>query len=217
MKRALFLSALLVPSIAIAACSGGVVPVAQDAADGGSAGSSSGTSGTSSSGSSGASSSGSSGTSGASGSGSSGASSSGSSGALDGGKACPADAGGNSCFCGDLVCKDGQWTCGPCSTDGGAGTCSPACESGKVCVKDQVVGGAIVFPDDAGTCPAGRHFVADHCEQDPTYACAAYPSGCTGLALTCTCAASICTSQSSCSFTCESTSPGQVNCLCQTP
>jgi hypothetical protein len=205
-NRALFLFTLAIPAFAVAACSGGILPVAQDGADSGvDGGGGGGSSGTSSGGSS---SGGSSGT-------SSGGSSSGgsSSGGLDGGGACPADAGGNACLCGPLICVAGQWTCGSCNLDAGAAECNPPCGVGSVCVKDQVNGGAVFLLQDGGTCPAGRHPNGDHCDRDPTFACAPAPS----CALDCTCAATLCTGQSSCGYTCESTTSSQVNCACNVP
>jgi hypothetical protein len=84
-------------------------------------------------------------------------------------------------------------------------------------VKDQIVGGVVLPPDDAGACPAGTHFNGNYCERDPTYACMPTPAACAGGTLDCTCAGTLCTSQNACGYTCQSTAPGQVNCLCAVP
>jgi hypothetical protein len=102
--------------------------------------------------------------------------------------------------------------------DAGASGCVPACNPNQVCVSDQVIGGAFIAPDDAGACPPGRHPVADHCENDPTFACAPYPVACTSaLLFDCSCAASVCTSQSSCPYQCQSATEAQVDCICPVP
>jgi hypothetical protein len=100
--------------------------------------------------------------------------------------------------------------------DGGTSGCNPSCKADEICVSDQVVGGAFLPPDDAGACPPGRHVVGNHCENDPTYSCSKAPTGCVG-AIDCTCAATLCTSQNSCPYQCQSASTEQVNCVCPVP
>jgi hypothetical protein len=107
------------------------------------------------------------------------------------------------------------------TTDGDAGTC-PTCDPGSVCVEDQTSGGALVLPDDAGDCPAGR--VATDagmtriCQVEPTFHCAMLPSACatapgsTAIAH-CTCAPSLCSGEGMCS----DLSPTLVECLLLAP
>lgn len=106
-----------------------------------------------------------------------------------------------------------------CFSEGDAGSagCSPACSGNQVCAKYQILGGAVVEVDDAGTCPAGSHPNGTLCERDPAYECVAKPGACGPGQLDCGCAETICTSKSSCPFTCASTTSTQINCDCQTP
>jgi hypothetical protein len=122
---------------------------------------------------------------------------------------CP---GSGECKCGVPECVDGAWTCP--ST---CGECEPPCGTGQVCVRDQFMGGPYFPVDDAGQCPPGRHPVNGQCVSDPAYACAAMPSTCTGGMLDCSCAGGLCLLQQSCPYQCESTQPGQVNCICLAP
>ncbi len=94
--------------------------------------------------------------------------------------------------------------------------CTPPCGPGSVCVRDQVVGGALVLPDDAGACPVGRHLTGDRCERDPTFSCAATPAQCSG-AVDCSCAATLCTQQGSCPYQCTSATSTEVECTCPVP
>jgi hypothetical protein len=103
------------------------------------------------------------------------------------------------------------------TTDGGGSGCSPACKSGDVCVSDQVIGGAFITPDDAGACPPGRHVEGIRCENDPTYHCVTSPPSCAGGAIDCTCASTVCSSQSSCPYLCQSATSTQINCVCPVP
>ena len=75
--------------------------------------------------------------------------------------------------------------------DGGM-TCSPACGAGAVCVGTGTLGGAVIVPDDAGVCPSGTHNAGTTCENDLGYACMPIPGACTGGAVTCTCASTLC-------------------------
>jgi hypothetical protein len=101
---------------------------------------------------------------------------------------------------------------------GGTSGCVPACSNGQVCVSDQIVGGAFVSPDDAGACPPNQHRVNNQCVNDPTYHCLATPPECAGAPVfDCSCASSLCTSQSTCGFQCKSASETQVDCLCALP
>jgi hypothetical protein len=79
--------------------------------------------------------------------------------------------------------------------DGGSrsGHCtSTSCASPELCVQSQVAGGAVIFPDDAGACPAGREVGASgHCDDIPTYTCVQRPAACTG-AISCACASALC-------------------------
>jgi hypothetical protein len=136
----------------------------------------------------------------------------------DSSSSCNYDAGGNSCFCGDLVCVNGVWGCGPCDTDAGPPTdCNPACAPGSICVRDQFMGGALFLPDDAGNCPSGRHLQGNACVDDPTYICAPYQ--CAAATPDCNdpCVADLCRTQNSCPYVCTSSQPGQVNCDCLAP
>jgi hypothetical protein len=107
------------------------------------------------------------------------------------------------------------------TTDGDAGTCA-TCGSGSVCVEDQTSGGALIPPDDAGDCPAGR-VVADAgmtriCQAEPTFHCAVLPSACatapgsTAIAH-CTCAPLLCSGEGMCS----DVTPTLVECLLLAP
>ena len=88
-------------------------------------------------------------------------------------------------------------------------TCSPACTSGFVCVATGTQGGALIMPNDAGVCPAGRHLVgSDNCVSDLAYACMTIPAGCSGT-VTCACASSLCPTL----HTCQEPSAGVLSCI----
>jgi hypothetical protein len=189
----------------LAGCSGAILPVAQDTQDGGGAANDAGQSSQD------------------------GAAADSSTPPLDGGLvACPADAGGNTCLCGSPVCVNGQWTCSPtpCVTQPDSGTpsdtCNPPCASGSICIRDQVLGGPLVLPEqgpDGGlACPTGRHVENDQCVNDPTFTCMGAPH-CLGIQWACTtqCLSQFCTQQQSCMYQCKSATPGQVNCECDVP
>jgi hypothetical protein len=195
----------------VAACSGAVLPVAENGSDSGTGGSDNG--GQAKDSGNGSSSSG--GQDGSS-SGNQDAGSPDVGSSSDGGSAGCGDAGGNSCLCGEQVCVNGQWTCTSCAVDGGPDGCNPACQSGQVCVRDQIVGGAQFFVDDAGMCPIGYYPNGIYCERVPTYYCAPFPLGCNG-ALSCACAGSICTTQQTCQYVCRGTSGNEIDCECDVP
>jgi len=93
---------------------------------------------------------------------------------------------------------------------GGQGimTCSPACGSGSICVGTGTLGGALIFANDAGVCPTGRH-LSDHiCVNDLAYACMTIPVGCAGT-VTCACASSLCPTLHSC----QGPSDGILSCI----
>jgi hypothetical protein len=188
----------------VAACSGSVVPIAENGGDSGTGGqgqdAANGNGGDGS----------------ASGGADAGATEGGNK-PFDGGSSDCGDSGGNSCFCGELVCVDGQWTCTSCQIDGGPGGCSPACQAAEVCVRDLTQGGAIILASDAGTCPSGRHPENGICQRDPTYYCAPLPSACSGAPLTCDCAGTLCTTQQSCMYQCRGTTANEVDCECDVP
>jgi len=90
-------------------------------------------------------------------------------------------------------------------------TCSPACGSGSICVATGTEGGVVIFANDAGVCPTGRH-LSDHiCVSDLSYACMTIPAGCAG-SVTCACASSLCPA----SYTCLGSS-GILNCIQEVP
>jgi hypothetical protein len=98
--------------------------------------------------------------------------------------------------------------------DAGAGSCSPACAHGSVCVKTQVIGGALIEPDDAGVCPAPRVMVPEApgiCSLPPSFQCATVPAACRA-SLSCACAQPVCGSLS-----CESATAALVQCLLRAP
>jgi hypothetical protein len=126
----------------------------------------------------------------------------------------PGDAGGADSNTADVSVASDAADAGPgdTGTDGGGGSCNGmACPDGEVCVREQVLGGAIMLPD-GGTCASGWHVVGDRCERVPTFRCAAIPAGCTS-GITCTCASSLCRS---CTM-CISASTDLVRCDCLAP
>jgi hypothetical protein len=100
---------------------------------------------------------------------------------------------------------------GSSASDGGQ-MCSPACGSGSICVASGSEGGAVIFPNDAGVCPSGRHLSGSVCVNDLAYSCAAIPAGCGGN-VTCTCASSLCPT----SFMCQGPSNGVLSCIQAVP
>jgi hypothetical protein len=102
-------------------------------------------------------------------------------------------------------------TGGSSASDGGQ-TCSPACGSGSICVGSGTEGGAVIMPNDAGVCPAGRHLAGNACVNDLSYACKAIPAGCGGT-VTCTCASSLCPT----SYMCQGPSNGVLTCVLAVP
>jgi hypothetical protein len=81
------------------------------------------------------------------------------------------------------------------SVDGGSGSghcVSTSCPSSELCVQAQVGGGVVVFPDDAGVCPADRELGATgRCDYIPTYRCVQRPAACMG-GVSCACASTLC-------------------------
>jgi hypothetical protein len=142
-----------------------------------------------------------------------------------GGTTCPADAGGNSCLCGDLVCVNDQWTCGPCNVDAGPPSgCSPSCTGSQVCVRDLILGGPLVLseqgPDGGPVGPTGYHVNAtapSQCERDPSFACIETPAACVGQGLSCACGDVVCSSQNSCPYRCTGATTNEIDCECDVP
>jgi len=109
------------------------------------------------------------------------------------------------------------WGCGGSSAqpdgatggDAAAGCGTMTCAAAQVCVRTVVQGGACVFPEDGGACPAGYSpGTGVCCVRDPGFACAARPDGC-GASLTCACAASVlCAANQTCSMP----SAGEITC-----
>jgi len=73
--------------------------------------------------------------------------------------------------------------------------CGPACSAAQLCVGSQTVGGAVGIAQAA-----------------PTYACQPKPSACSAT-VDCTCAASACAA----SYNCQSSSPGEIECVRAVP
>ena len=103
---------------------------------------------------------------------------------------------------------------------GDGGVCD-GCGGGSVCVEDQTIGGAAVYPDDAGHCPAGRVMVPqapNFCSPVPTFHCAALPAACNtppgSVAVAhCVCASNLCQAGTMCS----DLSPTLMECLLAAP
>ncbi len=96
-------------------------------------------------------------------------------------------------------------------SDDAATTCGSAnCSATEICVRQRVLGGAFLQPDDAGMCPAGRHREGDSCVADYSYRCAARPA-CTTV--DCACLGSLCAASYMCRgaeaslLTCELLAP----------
>lgn len=113
---------------------------------------------------------------------------------------------------GDSTLPDAGGPAGDSSADGpatgpagDAGVCA-TCHPGTVCLEHQVSGGALIMPDDAGQCPAGRVVSPGTpalCVVDPTFQCAPLPATCSNAPGTpaiahCTCAKSLCASGEVC-------------------
>jgi len=92
------------------------------------------------------------------------------------------------------------------------------CKTGDICVGHRTVGGAFIIPDDAGTCPSGRHREAGgRCENDWKYACQPKPASCSGT-VDCSCAQTFCADHgygSVCSVRTETSS--DIECVLQAP
>jgi hypothetical protein len=121
------------------------------------------------------------------------------------------------------VCQNGQCMAGSSSvTDAGPDGASPesgspgcggmTCANGQVCVVDQVHGGALIAPDDAGMCPSGRVLAGSVCESPPSYQCAATPASCAS-GLSCSCATSLCSNP----YQCTQASAATVHCDLDAP
>jgi hypothetical protein len=121
------------------------------------------------------------------------------------------------------VCQHAQCTIGQLAssdaaadaegTDGSSTGCGgTTCAGGQVCVREQVQGGAVIVPDDAGMCPGGRVLTGNYCEQAPSYHCAATPPSCSS-GLACACAQSLCSSP----YQCTQASAGMVQCVESVP
>jgi hypothetical protein len=100
--------------------------------------------------------------------------------------------------------------------DGAFGCGSQTCAPGQLCQRNQIEGGAIVLPDDAGVCPSGRENVGGTCRRLPTYFCHAIPAAC-GPSIDCACAGDYCLLLSSCPYMCQGTSGRELRCLCAVP
>lgn len=86
------------------------------------------------------------------------------------------------------------------STDSGAG-CGTAgvCSASQICVKGLNIGGAVMCPQDGGTCPTGYVLNSSGCcDMAPTWSCQAKPSGCSA-GVTCDCASTLCQAPQTCS------------------
>jgi hypothetical protein len=96
-----------------------------------------------------------------------------------------------------VACSSGNGALG----DAGATACGDdaSCAASQICVRTLTAGGALLCPEDGGTCPNGQVLnSAGCCTAVPFYSCAARPAGC-GATVTCACASSICTSGHTCS------------------
>jgi hypothetical protein len=89
---------------------------------------------------------------------------------------------------------------------------STKCGANQVCVMDQMEGGALHPPSDAGTCPDGDVLTGSSCSPAPTYTCKTTPSSCSA-ALSCSCAQSLCDE----GFQCMSAKDSQVGCYLLAP
>lgn len=94
----------------------------------------------------------------------------------------------------------------------GSQTCAP----GQLCQRNQIEGGVVMLPDDAGVCPAGSENVGGTCRRLPTYHCITIPQAC-GATIDCACAGDFCLLISSCPYVCEGTSGRELHCLCAVP
>jgi hypothetical protein len=106
------------------------------------------------------------------------------------------------------ACQSGTCALVPVSSACGSATCS----SDQVCVVNQIEGGAVRLPDDAGVCPVGTQNNNGYCEPLPTYRCAPRPAAC-GSGLSCECAQSLCDPN----YVCETAAAGAIQCDLQAP
>jgi hypothetical protein len=97
-------------------------------------------------------------------------------------------------------------------SDAGATCGGVVCASDQVCVMNQVEGGAVVPPNDAGMCTGTDVLLNGMCDPPPSYRCAPAPTTCSG-GLDCTCAQPLCNAN----YTCQSASAGLVQCFLQAP
>ena len=100
------------------------------------------------------------------------------------------------------------------NSDGGGTSCGEvACTASQVCVSTLTAGGALLCPQDGGTCP-GNEVLGPNgcCMAVPDYSCAARPSGC-GPTVTCACAATLCAP----SHTCSETGGNAISCTLLAP
>jgi len=87
------------------------------------------------------------------------------------------------------------------NSDGGGACGDAACTASQVCVRTVTAGGALLCPQDGGTCPDGYMLDPNGCcSMIPSYSCAARPSGCSAT-VTCACAATLCAPSHTCSET----------------
>ena len=88
------------------------------------------------------------------------------------------------------------------NSDGGGTSCGDAaCTASQVCVRTVTAGGALLCPQDGGSCPDGYMLDPNGCcSMIPNYSCAARPSGC-GATVTCACASTLCAPSHTCSET----------------
>ena len=90
--------------------------------------------------------------------------------------------------------------------DAAAGSCGAStCMPSELCVRQRTLGGAFLPPDDAGTCPPGRHVEGSACVADFAYRCAVRPPC---AAVDCACLGMVCPS----SFMCRGAEAAQVTC-----
>ena len=99
------------------------------------------------------------------------------------------------------------------ANDAGSGSCGgDTCAATEVCVAYRTIGGGMIRPNDAGTCPPGSHVEQPsspnpHCAADFRYRCVPLV-GCAGADVRCSCATGTCPSQY---FACSDTGPAWVH------
>ena len=86
------------------------------------------------------------------------------------------------------------------NSDGGGPSCGDAaCATSQICVRTLTTGGALLCPEDGGSCPGTQVLGTNGCCMAvPDYSCAARPSGC-GATVTCACASALCAPSHTCS------------------